>query len=205
MSVDAIGLVTQALHGLIRARLAGTPVDSPVFIGSPEMRPAGSPALISLFLFHLEPNGEMRNIERLREAPGAADLLPQDALPVDLRYMISFFRPDAAPDTEDLLRLGNVIAALHETPTIGESMVPGQSVRITPEPYPMEEISRIWGLFQNRSYVTSIVYLASPVFIEARDTVRGEPVVSRRLDSGHSAETPDFFRRGDELLREVGL
>jgi len=44
--------------------------------------------------------------------------------------------------------------------------------------------------------VTSMVYLATPVFIDARDAIRGAPVESRRLDSGVSAETPDMFGNG---------
>jgi len=204
MSVDAIGRVTQAMRGIIRARLAGSDVDTPIFLGSPGLRADGSDALISLFLFHLEPNREMRNAPRAVATAGATDLLPQDALPLDLRYLISFFRSDAATDTDDLLRLGNVIAALHASPTISESQVPGQSVRVTPEPYPMEEISRVWGLFSNKQYVTSVVYLASPVFIDAAAARRGGPVVSRRLDSGHSAAAPDIFGHGGSLLQGAG-
>ena len=194
MSVEAIGRVTQAMRGIMRARLAGSGVDTPIFVGSPGLRPDGSTALISLFLFHLEPNREMRNAPRALADAGATDLVPQDALPVDLRYLISFFRADAGSDTDDLLRLGSVIAALHASPTIAESLVPGQTVRVTPEPYPMEEISRVWSLFANKQYVTSVVYLASPVFVDASAALRGGPVVSRRVDSGHSAEAPDVFR-----------
>ena len=118
----------------------------------------------------------MRNAPRAIETAGATDLVPQDTLPVDLRYMISFFRADAGADTDDLLRLGHVIAALHDNPTIGPGLVPGQSVRLTPEPYPMEEISRVWGLFNNKQYVTSMVYLASPVFVDAGAALRGGPI-----------------------------
>lgn len=45
----------------------------------------------------------------------------------------------------------------------------------------MEELSRVWGLFPQGAqdhYRTSIVYLASPVFVEAANPVtEGRPVV----------------------------
>jgi hypothetical protein len=195
MSVDAIGRVSQAISGILEAQLAGTGVATEVFIGSPSQRGNGAAQLISLFMFHMEPNKEMRNFPRA--VNGLPDPVAQDALPVDLRYMISFFRTGAGSETDELIRLGHVIAALHANSTIGEAMVPGQNVRLTPEPYPMEEISRVWGLFNDRRYVTSVVYLASPVFIDARAALRGAPVESRRLDSGHNMETPDVFGRGE--------
>lgn len=204
MSVDAIGRVTQALRGIIQGRLVATGVETSIFVGSPGLRPAGGDMLVSLFLFHLEPNREMRNVPRAINAVGASEPIPQNALPLDLRYMISFFRAidGAASNIDDQLRLGHVIAALHDNPTIGEGMVPGQSVRLMPEPYPMEEISRIWGLFPNTHYMTSIVYLASPVFIDASATLRGGPVISRRYDAGHSMKAPDVFGRGQRDMQE---
>jgi hypothetical protein len=57
----------------------------------------------------------------------------------------------------------------------------------------MEEINRLWSLFPNTPYTTSIVYLASPIFIDAGAALRGTPVTERRLDSGPSAARPDVF------------
>ena len=147
-------------------------------------------------MFHLAPNGELRNAPR--STSGTPEPISQDALPLDLYYLLSFYRAGNVSETVDLQRMGAAIAALHEAPTIGESIIPNQEVRLTPEPYPMEEISRVWGLMNDKAYVSSMVYAARPVFIDARATERGEPVLNRRLDPGHSAKKPDFFRRMEE-------
>lgn len=199
MSRDALNMVTLALQKLVHTALGGVgQPDDQVFIGPPVPMLVGSRP-VSIFVFHLEPNRELRNTPRLVEA-GSSDPVAQDALPIDVRYLISVFRQASATSPNELLSMGQVIAGLQATPTIGGGLVPGQEVRLTPEPYPMEEMSRIWSLFPNAPYTTSIVYLASPVFIDARDAIRGAPVESRRLDSGTTAETPDVFGAQDNPL-----
>ncbi len=197
MSRDALSQVTLALQKLVHTALggAGQPDDS-VFIGPPVPAQVGSRA-VSLMLFHLEPNRELRNAERLING-ASSDPMAQDALPLDVRYLISVHRQASPTAPNELLALGQVVAGLQAMPTLGGGLLPGQEVRLTPEPYPMEEMSRIWGLFPNAPYVTSMVYLATPIYIDARDAIRGAPVESRRLDSGTSAETPDFFGTGGD-------
>lgn len=200
MSDDALSQVTLALQKHLHTALGGMgqPDDS-IFIGPPI-----GPALtrpVSLFLFHIEPNRELRNQPRL-VAGGGSDPDEKNSLALDLRYLISVFRQAGASATSpnELLALGQIIAGLQADPTIGQGVVPGQEMRLTPEPYPMEELSRIWGLFPNASYATSIVYLASPVYIDANSFTRGHPVVSRRLDGGLSADAPDVFGKAASAI-----
>ncbi|MEZ5875572.1 MAG: DUF4255 domain-containing protein [Hyphomicrobiales bacterium] len=192
MSRDALSQVTLALQRLLHTALggAGAP-DEHVFIGPPIPTQVGERS-VSLMMFHLEPNRELRNSERLIDGAGS-DPVPQESLPLDVRYLISVHRQASAATPNELLALGDVVAGLLAAPTLGGGLLPGQEVRLTPEPYPMEELSRIWGLFPNAPYATSMIYLATPVFIDASNAIRGAPVESRRLDSGSSARTPDVF------------
>jgi len=193
MSADALIQVTLALQKLLHTALggAGQP-DDEVFIGPP-LPGAAAARRASVLLFHVEPNREMRNEPRLRLA-GGSDPEPRNALALDLRYLITVFRAGVGSTSpNELLVLGQLLAGLQAMPTIGPSVVAGQEVRLTPEPHSMEEMSRTWGLFPNAAYSTSVVYLASPVFVDANAMARGAPVVSRRLDSGTAAEPPDVF------------
>jgi len=195
VSRDALSQVTLALQRLVHTALGGVgQPDDQVFIGPPVPTQVGARP-VSLMMFHLEPNQELRNTERLIDG-ASSDPMAQDALPLDVRYLICAHRQASPTTPNELLALGQVVAELQAAPTLGGGLLPGQEVRLTPEPYPMEELSRIWGLFPNAPYVTSMVYLATPVFIDARDAIRGAPVESRRLDSGVSAETPDMFGNG---------
>lgn len=205
MTADAIFAVTEALRiklGVaIRDDQAGA---DQVYVGPPVAKDVGTRRL-SLFLFHLEPNRDLRNAEHLvtPALDGDQPRVEADALPLDLRYLLSVFRPagdGGAADADELNTLGLAIQALHAEPTLRGPGLDDQVVRVTPEPYPMEEMSRVWGLFPETSYRTSMVYLASPVFVSVDPEPAGPRVLERTLRSGPSTDPPDLFadrsRRG---------
>jgi hypothetical protein len=68
--------------------------------------------------------------------------------------------------------------------------LPGQHVALSPDRFSMDDMSRLWGLLPDEPLRTSIVYLATPVFVELRDSARYPPVTSRRMDTGLAAEPP---------------
>jgi hypothetical protein len=180
VSAAAIADVTAALA----ARLA-TGIGGPVYVGPPNVTDVGARKLC-LFLFHVVPNQTLRNERYYAARPGdlTGPLAEANALPLDLRYLVSVFRSAGAggggvSDPDELLTLGLAVRALHDHPVIDEAQVPGQTVRITPEPYPMEELSRVWGLFPETSYRTSMVYLASPVSVALDPPPAGPPVRQR--------------------------
>jgi hypothetical protein len=184
MSADAIARVTAELQSRLAAAIGG-----PVYVGPPVSDEVAERTL-SLFLFHVVPNAQLRNEKHY--VASAADptgpLVAADALPLDLRFLISVFRSAGAgnggvADPDELLTLGRAVRVLHARPFIDGSQVPDQAARITPEPYSMEELSRVWGLMTQTSYRTSMVYLVSPVSV-AVDPVGARSDVSRR-DFGH--------------------
>jgi hypothetical protein len=192
VSSDAIALVTAALRSRLEAA-----VHKQIYVGPPvaeDVNAGGHP--LALFLFHLVPNQELRN--RQAHVPRSADplepLVEADGLPLDLRYLISVFRTGGGgggmADPGELLTLGQAIRELHHRPTIDDSQVPNQLARITPEPYPMEEMSRVWGLFPETSYRTSMVYLVSPVYVLLDPAPAGRPVLERHDRQGPFADRP---------------
>jgi Pvc16 N-terminal domain len=167
MSADAIQLTTEALKGLLETTLG----PGEIFVGPPS-EPAAGAASASLFLYHLVPNAELRNEPHLDGLRGGGPASPgeQNSIPFDLRYLITVFRPTSpigGGSPVELLRLGQIIQTLHATPVLTGARLPGQTARLTPDPVSMEEISRVWGLFPETAYQTSVVYLATPVFVDA--------------------------------------
>lgn len=180
VTVDAIALVAAEL----RARLA-TAIGGPVHVGPPVVEDVGTGTL-SLFLFHVVPNQALRNERHLvsRSSDPAGPLVEADALALDLRFLLSVFRSAGTggggmADPDELVTLGKAIRALHDQPFIDGGQVPDQRARITPEPYPVEELSKVWGLFPETSYRTSVVYLVSPVSVSL-DPLRIGPAVLQR-------------------------
>ncbi|MEL6168999.1 MAG: DUF4255 domain-containing protein [Pseudomonadota bacterium] len=206
MSVDALRATTLAFQRLLHSAVATDPAtgaltgapNASVYIGPPLRQPEDvGNRQVSLYLFHLEPNREMRNASRYVPPPAdgssLAEPASQDALALDLRYLVTAHRQAGSDEPNELRLLGQILATIQGNATLGGALLPGQEVRLTPEPYPMEELSRIWGLFPNEPYRTSMVYLASPVFVDARVLASGGPVTSRRVDAGTSAATPDVL------------
>jgi hypothetical protein len=183
VSKNAIFNTTEAL----RARLEQSVGLNEVYVGPPIKDDVKGKA--SLFLFNVVPNRDLRNVERVAppssgSAPNAAGARVE-ALPVDLRFLISVF--PKGTDSSELTTLGEIMLALHLEPTLSGSILEGQVVRLTPEPYTVDDLNRIWGMFPEESYRTSVVYVASPVFIEA-PLALGPPVLSRTLKHGVSAD-----------------
>jgi hypothetical protein len=165
MSKEALAMITKA----VRVRLEAAVGVGKVYVGPPIAEDVGERTL-ALFLFHVVPSQAMRN--QIHYVPASMD--PQDpfveanAIPLDLRYLVSAFRSSgtgSGADPNELLHLGAAIQQLHAHPDIDSSEVRNQVARITPEPFTMEDLSRVWSLLPQTSYRTSMVYLVSPVFI----------------------------------------
>jgi hypothetical protein len=202
MTERAIAEVTETLRALVEQAVG---IDT-VYIGAPNRTDVGN-RLVSLFLFHIQPNAELRNTIPF-SAPPAFEPADQpvgknSALPLDLRYLITVFRrtgDGGAGDPNELTTLGQIIRIFHERPTLSGARLPNQEVRVMLEPYPMEELSRVWGLFPNDSYRTSVVYLATPVFVEAGAMVTGVPVRTREQRIGVDSNPPNLLDRWREEI-----
>jgi hypothetical protein len=204
MTADAIFAVTESLRikldWAIRDDQAGA---DQVYVGPPVAADV-EPRRLSLFLFHLQPNRDLRNAEHHVTPPPNGDQprMAVDALPLDLRYLLSVFRragDGGAADADELNTLGRAIQALHAEPTLRGPGLDDQIVRVTPEPYPVEEMSRVWGLFPQASYRTSMVYLASPVFVSVDLEPAAPRVLERTLMDGPSTDPSDLL--ADRLRR----
>jgi hypothetical protein len=194
MTAGAIQRTTEALQELIVST-----TDSAVMIGSPEQRPADGPG-ISLFLYHLTPNADLRNETHHRPpvGNGAVRAEPVEALPFDLRYLITVFRTtgtDPAASPTELLTLGKIIQALQANPVLTGARLPGQTVRLTPDPVSVDEMNRIWGLLPETAYRISVAYLATPVFVEGSETLSGELVRGVKRHTGVATDPPDLAGR----------
>jgi hypothetical protein len=187
VSAAALFDTTMALARRIREAAA-----LEVHIGSPLRREMGT-ARVALTLVHIQPNAALRNTPVFRAPPPSAPVTaaasPVAAIPFDLHFLITCYRAPAPggvapPEPGELASLGRIIRVLYADPILTGSALPGQDVRLSPESYSPEDMNRIWGLFPEEPFRTSIVYLASPVFIEVGDEALYPPVQSREMDGG---------------------
>ena len=184
MSASAFFEVTEAFRRRIGELIGG---ENLVHVGPP-LSAETNEVSVSLFLFHLEVNAELRNTPHhatpRAPATGPAPVVP--ALPWDLLYLITVFRlPDhnVRPPNE-LSTLGAVVQGLHVDPVLPASADQDRPVRVSPAPYSMEDVSRLWGLFPQDVYRTSLVYLATPVFVEGDALASAAPVTESQRRGG---------------------
>jgi len=187
MDADAFKIVTKA----IVERLPGDP--DTVHVGPLDDADAKSKDLV-LFLYRVAINPDLRNRPRevrpLASNDGGANMPPpiEGALPFDLFYILSASPSDAGDDLDGLANLGRAIQSLCDEPILFGPPVRGEIVRVSLDSVTTEELNRIWSLFPTVNYRTSVVLLATPVWIDpARRRERGEPVVSESYDVGPPA------------------
>lgn len=192
MQADAIQRVSNAIGDAVRAALLASGHPGAVVIGPPDDKNAND-AQIVLFPFKLLPNTSLRNMERVIPPDMRGDVLThENSLPLDVFYLLTVGNPFAAdseapiaPDSQ--VWLGVAIRALQSSPDLIGEAVGGDTVRLSLEPTTTEEMSRIWALFPNAEYRTSVVYLASPVWIDPLQAPVAARVVDDRRLSGQRA------------------
>jgi hypothetical protein len=186
----AIAHVTQALALLIESNL-GPEFGEAVKV-EPRKPPAEPPAepTISVFLYQVTPNTSQRNNDLPTRAPDGR-LIKRPAAALDLHYLISAYGEETELVGQRLI--GAVVRALHEIPVLpkdvieqagerpyltGSDLVEAvQRVRFTPMVMDIDETSKLWGMLHQTPYSLSVVYQASLVFIDGRETpVPAKPV-----------------------------
>jgi hypothetical protein len=191
----AIATVTAALKVRIEEAAVPEVAAAKVRMGRPEA-PANSDPVIDLFLYQVTPNAALRNDDLpTRRTDGTLAQRPRAAL--DLHYLLSFRGDDASFEPQRLL--GTTVRTLHASTVLDDVAIAKgialsgflapsdlaqavESVKITPLPLSLEDLSKLWSVFFQVPYNLSVAYQATVVVIEGRETAqRALPVLDRRL------------------------
>lgn len=187
----AIAAVTATLKNMIGAAVAADAImsSSTVTARPPDRARQGAAVnQVNLFLYRTSIDGAWRNQDPPAIRPGESG---QPPLPLVLSYLITAYGED---DDEILAHrlLGIAMGVLNDRPVLSRSQIasalpaPGsdlqsqvERVRITPDPRPQDEISRMWTTF-NTGYRLSVSYDAAVVLIDStRPVVAATPVLMR--------------------------
>src|SRR6185369_16505661 len=184
MKGNAILRVTEAMRVRLQIALAASGIPGTVFVGPLDDADASGAALI-LFLYKIVPNPSLRNREHRVASSGMPPVqVFENALPLDLFYLVTVGTKPGASEETPLQALGFVMQALQTAPELTGAVIDHETVRVTLEPLMTEEASRIWALFPTANYRTSIAYLASPVWI---DPAQEPPLAAHVMDDQLSA------------------
>jgi len=163
MDADAIKTVSAA----IKKRLDDVLGTDAVYIGPLDDENSKDHAMV-LFLYRVAVNADLRNAPHLVPSPIAGDppIETDRALPLDLYYLLTAGDPQTGGEPTALGTLGKAMQALNDWPNFTGASLKGETVRLTLDPLTSEEMSRIWTLFPTANYRTSVVYLATPVWLD---------------------------------------
>ena len=183
MSADAFSNVTRALRERIQNSLPNVGGgQTQVHVGPLDDQDAKNARLV-LFLYRASVNADLRNAGHRIVSPNPNDpiVLFEKSIPFDLHFLLSA-SPSAAGDDMDGLRdLGGAIQALNDVPDLVGGLLGSDAVHPSFEAMSTEEMGRIWALFPAVNYRTSVVLLATPVWVDPlQQTPSGQPVVDER-------------------------
>jgi hypothetical protein len=165
----AIGLVSESLRDLLENELKVSPLVPVTVLGPDE--PAGG-RRVNLFLYKVAEHPFLRN-QDWRVRPGAPDRLVPPPLSLTLGYLLTAYAPNDQHGGNSAAHqlLGAAMRVLHENPVVPlDHLATGlheasEQIRVVPVPADTEEVSRIWGTF-NQPYRPSVSYDVSVVQID---------------------------------------
>jgi hypothetical protein len=158
---------------------------------------------LNLFLYNVAIDGAWRNMDMPRQSrPGESGFPP---LALNLFYLLTAYgKDDDKPDPNSHRLLGAAMSALHDHPLLGAAEIKAalsgndlgdqiERVRITPQQLSLEEMSKLWAIFQAQ-YRISVAYQVSVVLIESRREARAAlPVLQRGKDDRGITSQPDVL------------
>lgn len=187
----AIAAVTATLTNMIQAAVSAdmTVSSGTVTVRPPDQARQGAPVnQVNLFLYRTAIDAAWRNQDPPTIRPGESG---QPPLPLILSYLITAYGEN---DDEILAHrlLGIAMGVLNDRPVLSRAQIAGglpppgsdlqnqvERVRITPDPRPQDEISRMWTTF-NTGYRLSVSYDAAVVLIDSTRPVAAAPPVLMR-------------------------
>jgi len=189
----AIAATTSTLRNLLLTQIPSLDSDLSdleVTIAPPDLARKGiTKAQLNLFLYQTVVNGAWRNMDMPRQVrPGETGSPP---LALNLHYLVTAYgRSEADNDGVSHRVLGGAMSVLHDHPVLGQSEIASslpnnnlaeqfERLRITPLTVGVEEMSRLWTVFQTQ-YRISAAYEVTVVLIDSRAPTRAAlPVLTR--------------------------
>jgi len=151
---------------------------------------------VNIFLYQVEHNSSLRN-EDLMTRSSNGGLLQKPKVALDLHYLFSFYGSGVTYEPQRLL--GVTTRELHAKPFLERDRIRDtvaditelvesnladelELVKFSPLPLNLEELSKLWSIFFQKTYNLSVAYSASVVIIETDDEVQsGKPVRERNI------------------------
>jgi hypothetical protein len=171
----AISDVGETLIELLRDKMRDLiPVDSIALVSPGEIEGKDNIRL-SLFLYHVEENIHLINQEM--EKIGSL-VLKAPSLALDLYYMVTSYPSPGIQDRTERTQeehsiLGRAMQVLHDNSVLTGSVLKGSlsasdtELHVMVTSLSLDDMTKIWSTFKEKSFRPSVCYLVTPVKIES--------------------------------------
>ncbi|MGP8330831.1 MAG: DUF4255 domain-containing protein [Methanosarcinaceae archaeon] len=186
----AIADVSCTLVDLLRNKMDDLIDPDSIAAVSPGDIEANDSVRLSLFLFQVIENAHMKNQEMqiINHAK-----LKYPPLILDLSYMLTSYPSSGIQDKTERTKeehsvLGRAMQILHDNSIIADPFLrgclidDGQELHISQTPYNLDDMTKMWSTFQNRSFRPSVCYLVANVRIRSTREKEAKRVISRKFD-----------------------
>ncbi|MFI2188567.1 DUF4255 domain-containing protein [Streptomyces sioyaensis] len=225
----AVPTVTAAITALLQARIDAAGIAPRPLVAPGPLDDDGNTPRVGVHLYRITRNATLSVADLpTRSATGEVRGKPKAAL--NLHYLFTF-RGFGPYQSEQLLAL--CAATLHAVPELTEELIAlattshpeilgndlaraDERVRITPDSLSLDEVSRLWALYQPGVFTVTLAVSAGPVLVEA-DEVPGtvlpvrqvalgaRPLSAPRLDAVAGPEGVGAPVRADSPMPELTL
>jgi hypothetical protein len=150
--------------------------------------------LLSMFLYQINENVYMKNQNvRMSESTQWQKYPP---LQLDLYYILTS-HPSGIPDKTERTKqqhsiLGRAMQVLYDNSIMKGELLKGtlnqneeDELHITICPLNLDDITKIWTTFQDKTYKTSVCYLVTPVRIDSYQEKKTIRVTSKKLEQSY--------------------
>lgn len=178
----AIATVTASLVRYLQGAVGADVGNAVVTAVRPDGPNSGVPEVgLNIFLYQVTPNVAWRNQDLPTRRPdGSLNQRPQIAL--DLHYLLTFYGDETQLEPQRIL--GSAVRALHTRPILSRQEIRSaiaanafltgadladeiETVKLTPQPLTLEELSKLWSVLFQTPYTLSMAYDASVVLLTA--------------------------------------
>lgn len=198
----AFATVTAALRQNLQEAVSADVPGASVSTQRPDAsRLSGSSPQLNIYLYQITPNTTWRNNDLpTRNCDGITVQRPRTGF--DLHYLLSFYGDEGELEPQRLL--GSTVRKLHERPIITRQQIErtttdktffylrdsnladeDESIKFTPNPMSLEELSKLWSVFFQTAYALSIAYSGTVVLIDGSGIPKSSlPVRARNIVIG---------------------
>lgn len=171
----AIADVGETLVELLRENMQDIIPSDSISLVSPGEIEGKDNIRISLFLFQIEENIYLRNLDMEVLGPSKLKAPP---LALDLYYMLTSYPSSGIQDrtertAEEHRILGRAMQVLHDNPILTGSVLKGSlsaydtELHVINSALSLDDMTKIWSTFKDKSFRPSVCYQITPVKIES--------------------------------------